>query len=500
MYRKSGGTEDIETGTAKIEAIKGNTISWNQLCKSNPPVTETKDGVTQTVSGHTLTYTGRASGTVDFTLTSAGINLYSGHKYVLFPYNIGNGNAGLFINGIYANYIGMFSPSNNERYRFVMRRIADGQTVNETYNEPILYDLTLIYGAGNEPTSVEQFEADYQRWFGKTLTYEPYDAGSLRNVKMSAIKTTGFNQCDEIFEDGSINVENGEKIPTPDAPTLRTKNFQRVLPNTEYYFPSFDAYVRIAFYDANKVFISGVRKTRGVVTTPSNAAYTMYSPEIYGTTYNHNICINISDTSRNRTYEPYRENIAQLPITTLTGKLNGEGESVTIFPDGMKSAGDVHDEIFVDNGVVKAIKRVGAVDLGSVDWNIGEPALSTYATPFFAILPKKAKAIGRGNTWDTFITTKGYLPKSAYDVGYMQDKTLCTKNGEGRVLIIGDNSYSSAASFKAAMQGVMLYYELETPEVYELDITPQDLQKRYIGSDPVVRVYKGDTLLWEANN
>jgi hypothetical protein len=47
-----------------------------------------------------------------------------------------------------------------------------------------------------------------------------------------------------------------------------------------------------------------------------------------------------------------------MPITTLNGKLNGAGNSVTIFPDGLKKVGTIQDEIFVEGGVVKAIKRV----------------------------------------------------------------------------------------------------------------------------------------------
>lgn len=56
-----------------------------------------------------------------------------------------------------------------------------------------------------------------------------------------------------------------------------------------------------------------------------------------------------------------------LPITTLTGKLDGAGESVTIFPDGLKKVGNVQDEIFVEEGVVKAIKRVGSRSYESGD-------------------------------------------------------------------------------------------------------------------------------------
>lgn len=56
-----------------------------------------------------------------------------------------------------------------------------------------------------------------------------------------------------------------------------------------------------------------------------------------------------------------------MPITTLTGKLNGAGESVIIFPDGLKKVGNIQDEVFVEGGVVKAIKRVGSRDYESGD-------------------------------------------------------------------------------------------------------------------------------------
>ena len=53
-----------------------------------------------------------------------------------------------------------------------------------------------------------------------------------------------------------------------------------------------------------------------------------------------------------------------LNIPTLTGKLNGEGESVVVFPDGMKSScneavNDTYDEIKQVDGVWEAIKRIG---------------------------------------------------------------------------------------------------------------------------------------------
>ena len=53
-----------------------------------------------------------------------------------------------------------------------------------------------------------------------------------------------------------------------------------------------------------------------------------------------------------------------LDVTQLTGKLNGEGESVTLFENGMKSScneavNDTYDEIKQVDGVWKAFKRIG---------------------------------------------------------------------------------------------------------------------------------------------
>ena len=45
-------------------------------------------------------------------------------------------------------------------------------------------------------------------------------------------------------------------------------------------------------------------------------------------------------------------------------------------PDGLKKAGSVYDEIEIEGGVVKAIKRVGSVDLGSLTW---APDTNNYA-------------------------------------------------------------------------------------------------------------------------
>lgn len=77
--------------------------------------------------------------------------------------------------------------------------------------------------------------------------------------------------------------------------------------------------------------------------------------------------------------------IQNLPIVTLTGKLDGAGESITIFPDGLKKAGNVQDEIFVEDGVVKAIKRVDSRAYASGDESDTSVITDGSTTTFYAL-------------------------------------------------------------------------------------------------------------------
>ena len=153
-------------------------------------------------------------------------------------------------------------------------------------------------------------------------------------------------------------------------------------------------------------------------------------------------------------------------VTTLTGKLNGSGNSVVVFPDGLKKAGDVQDEIFVENGVVKAIKRVGSVDLGSLGWN-GPSANGRFTAELLSMADRKANAIAN-------LVCSIYIPDTFADLysSTLEERNMHMSQSNGmdnRLVAIKNLSYNDAATFKTAMNGVMLYYELATPETYVLD-------------------------------
>ena len=213
IYRKSGGSQEVATGGAYIESIKGNTLAWNQL--------------------------------VDTSTSS--VTIISIHKY-------------------YTNVNGVKSIVT-----------GDGSAISVTGGTDMLFDLTLIYGSGNEPSTPAQFEADYLRWFGKPLTYEPYDAGSLRNVQMQGLKTTGFNQWDEEWEVGGINVNTGEN--TSSTSLLRSKNTIPVLPQMSYCIHVGNILgrnIRTFYYDSDNNYIgasSSWLANNGVFSIPDNCHY-----------------------------------------------------------------------------------------------------------------------------------------------------------------------------------------------------------------------------------
>lgn len=471
MYRKTGGSEEVASGTATIANIKGNTVAWNQLYKITS-FSQEVNGVTTTITNNYIVCTGTTN-YPGYYISALSNSIKAGHRYYFrFPRPVGvvinSGGTGFYSGTV--NEKGSFVYNSSENKNIYIQFYATIANIEVNIAGYILMcDLTLIYGAGNEPTTPEQFEADYFKWFGKPLTYEDYDAGSLRTVHLDLLKTTGFNQWDEQWVNEFVN-QNGSISASGDY--WRTKNKIKVLYGAEYYIKINGAMqIWVATYDFNDNFI-----TRRVITNKADhCTYTPSANVAYfivfcgGSNFykapNHDICINISDTSRNGEYEPYEEHSVSLPVTTMTGKLNGEGESVVVFPDGMKSAGTVYDEIYTVGDKTYAVKRVGSVDMGSLGWYYQ----SAYAQMAATIPDIKAVSV----PWvvSNIICAK-YLTIAH---SYLTDKNICiTTSG---TILVKDATYTDATTFKNAMNGVMLYYELATPQVYELDTF--DLPKPY---------------------
>ena len=350
--------------------------------------------------------------------------------------------------------------SNNHAVTF--RTVLTSDFAKMYVKNAIVIDLTAMFGStiadyvysletATAGAGVAWLKAHFPRIFN--AGYIPYNAGELVSVQASAHKMTGFNQWDEEWELGGIANADGAKYT--DNARIRSKNYIPVFPSTTYYFkmPSAYSQFKLVFYDADKTFISYTAKKNETFVIPANCHYMMIAENAtdYGTTYNHDICINLHwDGERDGTYEPYEEHSYPLDSdVTLRGipKLDANNN---LYYDG--------DEYASDGTVTR---KYGIVDLGTLTWSYvtddnyaGEPYFATGSTN---------KLIGSAN-----LICDEYT--AAINRSQIQDKVITQFNStNSSALVIRDDSYTDATAFKTALSGVMLVYELATPTTESAD-------------------------------
>lgn len=339
-------------GIAKLDSVRGKSLVWNQQFTKNAFPSGTSAGVTYIANGDgSYTATGTATSTNGINTQQS---VLGGHKYLLLCFS----NDSHFIANVYdptiigpagINAPTIFTAQQSGILRNCRIVVVNGSTVNEAKAIPIFIDLTLMFGAGNEPTTVEEFEELFP------MPYYDYNEGEIISNKTESVKLVGFNQWDEEWEAGTIDTTTGANSSS--TTRGRSVNYIRVLGNANYYIT---VPATMYYYDGAKNYIGYRQRTSaGVFTVPEDCVYLRISPPRagYGATYKNDICINISDANRNGEYEPYKTNTISLNLPALTGKLNGEGESVVVFPEGMKKVGSTYDEAQGSTAIKKIGKR-----------------------------------------------------------------------------------------------------------------------------------------------
>lgn len=483
-FDRTGGNANINTCTARIKRLRGNTIVWNQLVQNG----NFADGITGwELVGSTYGVVSVANGVTTMTIIDNPPNHYTpslrrmdlpmtifnhkvylradvyGTKTSVWRFEYGGGGNGVQFNNIsggawvtISSIMQRSTAQTSGNITIYPYYTSASWSANDTWSirNIKLIDLTLMFGAGNEPTSVEEFESMFP------LDYYDYNAGQLLSFTGDEIKTTGFNQWDEQWELGGLNGSNGQKIR--DDSRIRTKNYIPVLPSTQYYikFPQFtpNNIGTICYYDANKNFIYATYPVNSspFANTPAGAWYMLITfYPAYGTTYNYDICVNISHNgTKNGTYEEYEQHTKDISFY----KSIKDGQGNTLFPYGLLSAGSVYDEVTA----TKAIKRIGAVDLGTLSWGMPSTDNRIFsATPNNMYSPSNANGRISG-----IVSSKCPVDTQAYLTQNMTDKTMLRNAGS---IYIRDTSYTTVADFKTAMNGVMLYYELAEPIEVPLD-------------------------------
>lgn len=319
------------------ESLVGGSVVWNQLAGNSYRATQTKNNVAYTPNNDgTFTLNGTADATDWWTVTPFSAASVIGHKYIYWDANR-NGSADTFgltmygtssANAAYGNKAIIFNADTANRG--VGYYYKNGATINNVTIKPQLVDLTAMFGTtiADYVYSLEQATAGSGIAWLKSYgffakPYYDYDTGTIKSVEATAHVTRGVNAWDEEWELGTYSTTTGE--PSLSSTQIRCKNYIPVLPSTSYYVAGLTSGImRPVFYDAAKNFISVGYWQGGTSNnpqaTPENARYMrFYLAATYGTTYNNDICINISDSELNGKYFPYEEHTYPLGDVTLRG-------------------------------------------------------------------------------------------------------------------------------------------------------------------------------------
>ena len=459
----------VPTG-AKLMSVKsvgGRSIVWNQL------VQPTSNEITG--AGVKFTFSNDGIITLNGTATTTGnaasvqpVKNQKGHKYLMVANPL---------SGVYGKDQLQFSSqsygqdstghgtiitneSSNEKWYYTLYVYKD-VTYDNVKLQPQIFDLTAMFGIGNEPTSVEEFEAMFP------ADYYPYKAGEIVSAGTEEIVEQGKNLWDEIWEEGSIVGSTG--LDASDSTAIRSKNYIPIIPNSTYIFVYAGSTefrnVKVRFYDRSKNYIgynnntgSGDTYPNKSFITPLNAFYVRFTlPPAYGNVYKNDIAL-IAGSSGD--YSPFHQTGYPIP------------EAIRNLPGYGWSAGTARNYIDYENK--KYYQCVQSVDLGTLNWTAGGGGSQTV---FIAL---SWKIYGQKLSYNPAIASNilcsKYLAKSqnevwsdAAPVGIATNATI-----DGYVYV-NDTAYTDVATFKQAMSGVMLYYELETPIVTDIStLIPAD--------------------------
>ena len=470
--------KDIPSGAklASVKKIGGRTVVWNQLCKIVDKGKISESGITcdYDKENNSITISGTAEKNMYFPVTDY---FESTHKFYLKSGLMGSENTILVYNDL--NMMEYADRKNGAIFTFDGRgrlygRVCNGYTADGLTLKIMLIDLTKMFGAGNEPSTPEKFEALFPE------DYYPYNEGTLMSISVNEVVEKGRNLFDEKMELGlmnyDVNSENfGENIASKNQ--LRVSNYIPVEPNTQYFLSSDKA---VAFiYDAKrkpiKIGSNGFLSMGRLFTTPSNARYLkFYLTKEYGIIYNSDLMLTKGATTA---YLPYHKNTYLIPQAILN--LDGYGDGVS---------DDVYNYVDLENKEYH--KRVGKVDLGELNYY----RTSGTFPAFRSSIPKRKYGKGRYFLLCAKYVTYNKVNSTDRNIDTLTDDNTIFVNSGSNSFFIRNLSYADAASFKQAMSGIMLYYELAEEEIIDIsDIIDNTFQEP-------IEVEAGGTLTFQNSN
>lgn len=436
-----------------IKSVGGRSIVWNQLISQI--VEKASNGIATTkIDSKSLHISGTSSAVCFIPISPVQTGI-SNHKY-LFHSHASDTTALSSGTGFYNDNGGnrwheygkgiIFTMDGNGTIAIAFR-VNSNITVDFSIT-PQIYDLTAMFGSENEPTSVEEFEEMFP------ADYYPYCAGEVVSAGVESVVEQGRNLWDEVWGVGSINASSGNDEGSKEA--IYSKNYTPIIPNSTYIFVYAGSAkienVKTRFYDHNKKYI-GYNDNNGQIVypnkafiTPLNAFYVRFTlPPDYGNVYKNDIAL-IADSSG--TYVPYHRNEHPIP------------EAIKALPGYGWSAGTARN--YVDYENKRYVQCVSSVDLGTLSWRVGDSVS-------FETFQLTGQKLTKNYDIAPNILCSKYPTKTQNELWGKTNVTGITTNANVDGCVhLNDTTYTDAAAFQQAMQGVMLYYELANPIITDI--------------------------------
>ena len=331
---------------------------------------------------------------------------------------------------------------------------ADGNQKLDTspFSNHEIFDLTQMFGIGNEPTSVEEFEKMFP------ADYYPYNAGEIVSAGTESIVEQGknlFDYTDKTYHGANVSkVENGviytKQLLTTilNIPTIVGNKYTLSLKTKS--ISTSQGILRWSLQKGkNTAYADDSSLIKKVVGTVANTEYqetvtftaTTDFVSLCGlTTMVYDVQLENGDTATN--YSPFYQTEHTIP------------EAIRNLPGYGWSAGTARN--YVDYENKKYVQCVNSVDLGTKNWLMYKDG--DY-TPFFYL---NGISDIRGGT-PNFLCSKYQYAK----IG-VTDNVTGLYVLESTIVRVRDTAYTDATAFKQAMQGVILYYELANPIVTDI--------------------------------
>lgn len=304
--------------------------------------------------------------------------------------------------------------------------------------------------------------------------------GEIVSVGTENVVVQGANLWDEVWEIGTISSSSGNNEGS--TVTIYSENYTPIIPNSTYIFvyvgsAKFEN-VKTRFYDHDKKYI-GYNDNNGQTVypnksfiTPSNAFYVRFTlPPDYGNVYKNDIAL-IAGSSG--IYTPYHSNVYQIP------------EAIRNLPGYGWSAGTARN--YVDYENKRYVQCVQSVDLGTLSWRVGDSVS-------FKTFQLTGQKLTKNYDIAPNILCSKYPTKTQNELwGKINVTGITTAANVDGYVYLNDTAYTDAAAFQQAMQGVMLYYELESPIVTDIsDIIPDDFLRN-------IEVEAGGSITFKGGN